>query len=917
MTGSPYDAMVSHDMVAVFVLATVPVDLFIFYYINRISLAKSYYKCVESLFKPTYPNYYTLLSNRSSVSRINEDDNNNKMFSINYGRICEEFLNNKHSFIQYCIYVLQLWSFCCGFLAFYASFIFWMNLLLQFFIMCTGSDNPLSNLGLFSLYFILEVIFWFVRRQFESLVLLTRNTGDIFELGLLPMSRIYSLCLCIICTLWTQINSDQIGWKYFILFMLIRGLYHQMIYVTLTFFQTVYLVISSMNKCKHFWKLICVVSTLILSPQEERQLNCCLRSKTKLMYIIFLWVLIIIYAILMAVVGIDSNTYHIFKVCIVFIVLYYVLIMFERGKYNALYLLWREKFSKEFLLALPATKSRINTVDDMNAVLKGKRRGTQTPELKIQMQSSKSDGTEMTGISLKNSGKKATSRSRGSKSSTKSAKFSMLQDDSDDDSDQGILINHNGHNTMDDDEDEDEEQDETVMIKLSPQSEDDIAGGTKATNQLKSSDIADDDDDDDGEEMKDEIHGKQKSESPPEFNNRASSNMPRPTVVDYRQYWDQVNFSEERRCKCFTLCTGECNQLCCKDYCISCCCNRDGAKWCFTIWIFILFIYGTTGVAHRWLLFEPMSYDENTNIDTRQSYPVCDLEYNQYLNVIDLVYLSIAAHQNTNDIINDELKIWFGANYEIEQDGWILDHDDHDDPYFYHIYNTQYDIDVVGIRSEPNGGVLLPDIALWSEVSMFQIFSWVVPLTAMLPKAFLVQYIEFVAIFENIVAPYVRDKFDEPVYDYIKENILEKPHSLRATSNDSLLLIVGHSLGGAVAQIVGARLYDDGYGNERNIVSFGLSTPGTVYSSGKFGFSVESLDKSSVTVVARRDIIGSIDIHGGFVQNIECSAESAEECHGSVTSFCELYDECSNDLIRNKTFTECVCEEKLPWDECM
>ena len=293
------------------------------------------------------------------------------------------------------------------------------------------------------------------------------------------------------------------------------------------------------------------------------------------------------------------------------------------------------------------------------------------------------------------------------------------------------------------------------------------------------------------------------------------------------------------------------------------------------------------------------------------------MKYNEYLNVIDLVYLSIAAHQDSDDLVDDELKVWFGEHYGIEQNGWIFhSHFTDGSPQFYHIYNLKYDIDVIGIRGNPDPGELLLDIGQWSEVSVLQIFSWVIPLDSMLPKAWMRQYVRFISIFENVAAPYIRDSFDKPIYEYIKENILENPHHLQLRTEDRLLFIIGHSLGGAAAQIVGAQLYDDGYGNSSNILSFGLSTPGSIYSSGKFGFTVESLDKSSISVLARKDVVTTIDKHGGFVQNIECTAENNEDCHGSVTSFCELYDECSNDLIRNMTFVQCVCVDKGEWNDC-
>ena len=104
--------------------------------------------------------------------------------------------------------------------------------------------------------------------------------------------------------------------------------------------------------------------------------------------------------------------------------------------------------------------------------------------------------------------------------------------------------------------------------------------------------------------------------------------------------------------------------------------------------------------------------------------------------------------------------------------------------------------------------------------------------------------------------------------------------------------------------------------DNNNIWSFGLSSPGTLYSSKKFGYKVSNLDLSSVSMIPRRDLIPMVDDHGGNVQMISCTEKGALDCHGSVNSMCELYSKCSQDLFRNITFMDCLCNEKYDWDLC-
>ncbi len=121
-------------------------------------------------------------------------------------------------------------------------------------------------------------------------------------------------------------------------------------------------------------------------------------------------------------------------------------------------------------------------------------------------------------------------------------------------------------------------------------------------------------------------------------------------------------------------------------------------------------------------------------------------------------YLS-TYHIEQELIIND-FKIWFGENQLPPNyiNGWQINHiDTMNKPIFYHIYNKEYDIDIISIKGKPNPG-------LWNEVTMFEIFSCAISLTSLLPKAFIRQFINFISIFEKIIAPNIKKEFDEPVY---------------------------------------------------------------------------------------------------------------------------------------------------------
>eukprot|EP01083_Nonionella_stella_P097970 275420_1 len=190
-----------------------------------------------------------------------------------------------------------------------------------------------------------------------------------------------------------------------------------------------------------------------------------------------------------------------------------------------------------------------------------------------------------------------------------------------------------------------------------------------------------------------------------------------------------------------------------------------------------------------------------------------------------------------------------------------------------------------------------------------------IPLTTVLPVGFIRDFIQYASIPEGMIDPKSRERYDEPIYEYVAHNL--SASLSRATEPNQTIFVMGHSLGGGVAEIVAAKLSDEGY---TNVYSFGLSSPGTLWSSSKFGFSVEALDKSSISVLPRRDPVSMVDKHGGVSQVIECDADEIMFCHMATRSFCEIYQECGNELVRNMTFTQCVCgnttQKAQDWVDC-
>ena len=106
-----------------------------------------------------------------------------------------------------------------------------------------------------------------------------------------------------------------------------------------------------------------------------------------------------------------------------------------------------------------------------------------------------------------------------------------------------------------------------------------------------------------------------------------------------------------------------------------------------------------------------------------------------------------------------------------------------------------------------------------------------------------------------------------------------------------------------------ANLFEDGY--DSYVSSFGVCSPGTVLSSAKFNFGIEALDKTSRSLLPRRDPVSMVDVHGGSVSYVDCDADTMLECHVTPLVICEVFNNCPNQLARKPEVFECFCNSQL------
>ncbi len=182
-------------------------------------------------------------------------------------------------------------------------------------------------------------------------------------------------------------------------------------------------------------------------------------------------------------------------------------------------------------------------------------------------------------------------------------------------------------------------------------------------------------------------------------------------------------------------------------------------------------------------------------------------------------------------------------------------------------------------------------------------------MTTILPKPFLRQIILSLSWFDGIVYEDVRETYDGPLFDYAFEYLSTANHTM-----DNFIL-VGHSLGGALSEIVAAQLYGlqkQGtlpLSNSTVIKSFGFSSPGLDLSSRRFIVNIDDLYETATITETEYDLAAHVDSQVGMVQDVDCIFEDlAGGCHFIQNVICTLRDHCDTESSQNPLLVDLYCE---------
>ena len=143
--------------------------------------------------------------------------------------------------------------------------------------------------------------------------------------------------------------------------------------------------------------------------------------------------------------------------------------------------------------------------------------------------------------------------------------------------------------------------------------------------------------------------------------------------------------------------------------------------------------------------------ERSISYNTETEYPFCDQRFNDYLNILDMVYLTNVAY-DTTDGYNDiafQIEQWF---INATDNGWELKYVQQNAPAFFHARNNKYNFDIIVVRGTKTFADKLEDLDLFTIPLALGAFSTIIPITTIFPSVFLTNFVNIASnIAENLI----------------------------------------------------------------------------------------------------------------------------------------------------------------------
>jgi len=244
----------------------------------------------------------------------------------------------------------------------------------------------------------------------------------------------------------------------------------------------------------------------------------------------------------------------------------------------------------------------------------------------------------------------------------------------------------------------------------------------------------------------------------------------------------------------------------------------------------------------------------------------------------DAYYYNISAH-NSSFNFEKYKRLFFDDSYSIEIKGDLINgYEDTVKMIQYNVRTPQNEVTILSIKGTSNSKDVYMDFQLYFPSILLNILSTFSILGSQ-KQTYSFRFIEF-----SLSIPYRLFSSYSVVSDYLE--LLKNAYNNNTHSFYKNVIIVGHSLGGGLAKLLGRVL---------NKQAISLSGPGVnaFHSLWNYKSNNENFEISSIDLVPDMDLVPRVEVSGGTIYRIICK-EGPIDCHSKEISLCEVLIMCNH-----------------------
>eukprot|EP01080_Neovahlkampfia_damariscottae_P006116 gene6116-10123_t len=249
-------------------------------------------------------------------------------------------------------------------------------------------------------------------------------------------------------------------------------------------------------------------------------------------------------------------------------------------------------------------------------------------------------------------------------------------------------------------------------------------------------------------------------------------------------------------------------------------------------------------------------------------YLVCEKKWDGF-GVLDFGFLSHLAY-SSDPYFTKDLHTFFP-----NCTGCHVTHRYNETVSFYDFHIPEKNLSIIAVRGTHLFLDVIQDFDIWKEISLLQFASMLGPFLNFWPDSMTSRLIQVVSFAEQtaVVASSGSRFYYQDLDDYV-----------RVEKTKRKIILTGHSLGGGIANIVGAN---------REIQTIAFSAPGTIFNRHKLNIDLININRYCVNIIPDNDIVPKIDRNGGTIQSLDCD-ESFIACHSISRTVNRLTQSCGS-----------------------